>query len=312
VTKIFFSYSHADENLRDTLEKHLTALKRQGLIETWHDRRITAGTELNGEISKHLDESDVILLLISPDFIASNYCVDIEMQRALSRHKAGEAIVIPIILRHCDWHDMPFGKLMATPKDGKPVKAWPDLDEAFVDVIKAIKDAIRLKSPPPETPTTSQSQTTPKTINSISPRSSNLRIRKIFTEADRDTFLEGAFDFIARFFQSSLDELSARNSDLEVRFRQISATMFTATIYRNGKTATRCKVALGNTFGKGITYSSNDSPEDNSCNEIMTVDNDDQNLFFKTLGMSHSRVEPKLSFEGAAEFYWSLLIRDLQ
>ncbi|WP_412775554.1 toll/interleukin-1 receptor domain-containing protein [Thalassospira lucentensis] len=311
MTKIFFSYSHADENLRDTLEKHLTALARQGLIETWHDRRITAGTELNGEISKNLDESDVILLLISPDFIASNYCFDIEMKHALSRHKAGETTVIPVILRHCDWHDMPFGKLMATPTDGKPVKAWPDLDEAFVDVIKAIKAVIKLKKLPSEIPASSQFETTPKTITPP-PRSSNLRIRKSFTEADRDNFLDEGFDFLARFFQSSLDELSARNTDLDVRFKKISATMFTATIYRNGKTMARCKVALGNTFGKGITYSSNDSPEDNSCNEMMTVDNDDQNLFFKTLGMSHLRVEPKLSFEGAAEFYWSLIIRELQ
>src|ERR1035437_2373407 len=133
---VFFSYSHKDEALRDRLEVHLTMLKREGIIETWHDRRITAGDEFAGVIDARLESADLILLLVSADFLNSNYCFDVEMKRALERHAAGEARVIPIILRPCDWHSAPFGRLLAAPKDGKPIASWPDLDEAFVDVVR--------------------------------------------------------------------------------------------------------------------------------------------------------------------------------
>jgi len=120
MAKIFFSYSHHDERDRDLLETHLAALRREGVIETWHDRRILAGRDWSGEISEHLESADIILLLISPYFIASDYCFDLEMKRALERHEAGEAVVVPVIIEHCDWHKLPFGKLQAIPTDGRP------------------------------------------------------------------------------------------------------------------------------------------------------------------------------------------------
>lgn len=139
---LFFSYSHADEDLRNELEKQLTMLKRQGIIETWHDRRIGAGAELDAAISEHVENDDVILLLISSDFLASEYCYNREMMRAMERHEAGEALVIPVILRACDWHGAPFGKLMATPTDGRPITQWPDKDQAFLEVARAIRQAV--------------------------------------------------------------------------------------------------------------------------------------------------------------------------
>src|SRR4051812_25942213 len=96
---VFFSYSHADEALRDELEKHLKILQRQGIIEMWHDRRIGAGSELHGEIDENLNSADIILLLVSADFLNSDYCHDVEMKQAIKRHNNGEAIVIPVILR---------------------------------------------------------------------------------------------------------------------------------------------------------------------------------------------------------------------
>ena len=118
---VFISYSHADEALRNELEKHLAGLLRQGVITTWHDRRIPPGEDLHGQIDDHLNTADVVLLLVSADFLASDYCYDIEMNRAMERHERGEARTIPVILRPCDWHGAPFGKLMAVPPDGKPV-----------------------------------------------------------------------------------------------------------------------------------------------------------------------------------------------
>ena len=109
--KLFCSYSHQDEQLRDELAKHLSVLRRQGVIKEWHDRRIGAGTEWKGAIDKELNDADVILLLVSSDFVASDYCFDVEMKRAMARHHSGEARVIPVILRPVAWEGLPFAKL---------------------------------------------------------------------------------------------------------------------------------------------------------------------------------------------------------
>jgi hypothetical protein len=140
--EIFYSYSHKDELYREELETHLSLLKRKGVINGWHDRRIVAGNEWKGEIDAHLESAEIILLLISPDFIASDYCYDKEMMRAVERHKEGKARVIPIILRVCDWQDSPFGRLQALPKDATPIKKWDDPDEAFANVVEGLKKAI--------------------------------------------------------------------------------------------------------------------------------------------------------------------------
>jgi internalin A len=141
--KLFYSYSHEDETLRDRLGKHVESLQRQGKVVGWHDRLITAGTEWKGEIDKNLEEADIILLLVSADFVASDYCYDIEMKRAMERHKAGEARVIPIILQACNWETAPFGKLQVLPHNGKAVALWSDREEAWTIVLKGIEKAVK-------------------------------------------------------------------------------------------------------------------------------------------------------------------------
>jgi TIR domain len=137
--EVFYSYAHVDEPLRTELDKHLSLLRRQGVIAGWHDRRITAGTEWAGAIDSHLQRAQIILLLVSADFLASDYGYNVELQRAMARHEAGEARVIPIILRPADWHSAPFGKLQALPRDGRPITRWQNRDEAFLDVVRGIR-----------------------------------------------------------------------------------------------------------------------------------------------------------------------------
>ncbi len=141
--EIFYSYAHEDERLRKALDKQLNLLKRDGLVTDWNDHKITAGKEWESEILTHLDSAEVILLLISPDFIASDYCYSVEMQRAMERHERGEARVIPIILRPTDWKSATFGKLKALPSDGRALTRWPNRDEAFLNVAKGIRKAVR-------------------------------------------------------------------------------------------------------------------------------------------------------------------------
>ncbi len=141
--RLFYSYSHKDEKLRQNLDEHLSNLQRQGLIEPWHDRKIVPGTEWKGQIDEHLEKADIILLLVSRSFMASDYCQDVEVTGALQRHAERSARVIPVILSPVDWRDSPIGKLQALPKDGKPVTTWRNRDEALLDITAGIKRAIQ-------------------------------------------------------------------------------------------------------------------------------------------------------------------------
>ena len=148
--KVLISYSHKDEKLREKLEDHLSILKHDGVIDAWHDRKIIAGAEWETDIFTHLDQAQIVLLLISPSFLASNYCYVKEGKRALARHEQGEAVVIPVILRPCDWKGAYFEKLQVLPKDARPIVKWPDRDEAFADVAKGIRRRIEeMRAPQP-------------------------------------------------------------------------------------------------------------------------------------------------------------------
>ncbi|MEM7770675.1 MAG: GUN4 domain-containing protein [Cyanobacteria bacterium P01_A01_bin.37] len=138
---VFFSYSHKDEALRDELANHLSSLRNNGVIDAWHDRQILPGDEWDGAIKDSLNTAQIILLFISSDFISSRYCKDIEIKRAMNRHDAKDAVVIPVILRQCIWTDEPFSKLQALPKNGTPVisQTWHTPDEAFTDIANGIK-----------------------------------------------------------------------------------------------------------------------------------------------------------------------------
>lgn len=320
MASLFFSYSHHDEGLRDQLEKHLTMLKRQGFIETWHDRRITAGERVDTAISANLESADIVLLLVSPDFLASDYCYEREMLRAIERHETGLSIVIPVILRACDWHDAPFGGLMATPKDGKPITQWSDIDSAFLDVTTAIKAALRKRGADPAVrnmPAPKQASARGESRPHADIRSSNLRVAKRFTDRDKDRFLHEAFEYLAKFFENSLDELARRNAGIEGQFRRIDANRFTAVAYREGRALARCSIFLGDRTGfvGGIAYSNSDTGLTNSYNETMSVDSDDQMLHLRPLGMSRPArggENAKLTPQGGAELYWELFIEPLQ
>lgn len=323
---LFFSYTHVDEDLRNRLEVHLSALKRQGLISTWHDRRITAGSHVGNVIDANLDAAEVILLLVSPDFIASDYCYEREMARAIERHTRGDARVIPVILRPCDWHDLPFGKLLATPRDGKAITTWANPDEAFLDVERSIKAALKelpqrdkLTQMPSGIVSSARAPWPNAVVDSLAgPRSSNLRIKKEFNDLDRDQFRQEGFEFIAKFFENSMQELANRNPAhrLDQRFQRVDATHFSAALYKDGQKVCKGSVSISNgVMGRdSIEYVMDDNPRHNGMNEAVSVKADDQMLYFQLLGMqSYGRKDKeKLSAQGAAEVFWDLFIQPLQ
>lgn len=141
--EVFVSYSHRDDELRGHLETSLIMLRHRGVVRQWSDRRIIPGQEWDKQIDKQLESADIIILLVSPDFLASAYCYDIEVVRAMQRHERDEACVIPVILRFTDdWQSALFGKVQALPKDGQPVTDWDNRDEAFADVAAGIRRAV--------------------------------------------------------------------------------------------------------------------------------------------------------------------------
>lgn len=202
---LFFSYAHEDEALRNELAKHLSIMRRQGVITDWYDRDITAGSEWADAIDDNLNKADIILLLVSPDFIASDYCYDVEMKRAIERHDAKEAVVIPVILRPTRWQNAPFSKLQALPKNAKPVTTWPDQDEALLYIAEAIQKVAEMQAkkpapspssaPPAATPTPAPVTSSPTpvvaTVNYNIPA-----IRRLLTAVfDDETFDIFCFDY---------------------------------------------------------------------------------------------------------------------
>ncbi len=139
--EVFVSYSHRDDPIHEELKVHLAQLTRTRVIRTWHDREIGAGETWGDAIDAHLEAARIFVLLVSPDFLASDYCYDQEMKRALARHRAGRAVVIPVIVRDCLWTRTPLARLQVLPEDGTPIAHWPNRDEVWTNVSIAIEAA---------------------------------------------------------------------------------------------------------------------------------------------------------------------------
>ncbi len=156
---LFYSYAHEDEGLRDELAGHLKIMERRNVIRSWHDRRIVPGQQWDKEIDTQLEAADLVLLLISADFISSDYIWGHELEVALNRHRDGKASVVPVMLRSVDITDAPFAALQGLPTDLRPVTSWPNRDEAWTDVAKGIRRAVeqiqikwsRMTPTPPQT-----------------------------------------------------------------------------------------------------------------------------------------------------------------
>jgi len=147
--KVFISYSHKDESHREDLEEQLSMLKRQNIISVWHDRKITAGDDWKMRIDENLESADIIIFLVSPSFLGSDYCYDVEVKKAQERHEEGAASIISIIVRSCDWTGCEFSKFQAVPTDARPITLWEDKDSAWLNAVNGLKKHINEFSPKP-------------------------------------------------------------------------------------------------------------------------------------------------------------------
>ena len=232
------------------------------------------------------ETADIFLFLLSADFLASRYCYEIEMARALEREEAGEATILPVVLHSCEWLHSDLGKFTAVPKDGKPIAKHSYPEDAYVEVASGIRRLVSerqktIRKATTSAPAPGASCADARPVDPIEvvreappPRSSNLAIRKEFSDADRHAFLEGGFEFIANFFEESLAELGRRNPGVDGRYRRNGADAFTARVFMQGKQEAQCRVMLGGMFGNGISFSHDADARIGSSNE--QVDREDR------------------------------------
>ncbi|SRR6266487_4233875 len=141
---LFYSYAPEDEDLQQQLEHHLSLLRRQGLITDWHPRKISPGDDWIHAVNQKLQTASIILLLVSPAFIASDYCYGNEMYQALTRHMASEALVIPILLRPVDWETAPFAHLQCLPRNRRFIDNTPNRDDVLAETVKELRLLIQV------------------------------------------------------------------------------------------------------------------------------------------------------------------------
>jgi len=147
-TNIFIAYAKADENILELLRKHLTSLERTEGVTIWYDGKIDLGKEWLEETEKAMANADIILLLVSADFIASDFCYEHQMKQALELHAADKASVIPVIIRDCAWENAPFSQLKVLPLNGvhSTSSVWDTEDEPYVEIARALNEHINPKT----------------------------------------------------------------------------------------------------------------------------------------------------------------------
>ncbi|MEM8792133.1 MAG: toll/interleukin-1 receptor domain-containing protein [Pseudomonadota bacterium] len=300
--RAFISYSHHDAAALDRLHVHLANLQREGRIAAWYDREILAGDVLDEEISAELEAADLVLLLISPDFIASDYCVEREMRRALDRHDAGETWVVPIIVEPCDWAAMPqLRRLKAVPRDGRPISDWANANKAYLDVVQELRRII-------DAGAGGRRRAGLATRRQGSPR---YRIEREFDEIDRGEYRDAAFAAIKDHFRRSIGEIDAMDG-LRGRFVDRGAGAFGGTLVnraRRGGAASisvRCRdagVALAD-----ISFTFGEDNADAAANGGFNVASDAYEQFLVASLALPEDGSDRLSPEQAAEVLWGQFI----
>lgn len=301
MAKAFISYSHRNERSLERLHTHLAMLRREGLIDAWYDREILAGKDIDREIGSNLEESEIFLALVSPDFLASNYCYEREMKAALERHEAGTLVVVPIIVEPCDWKSSPLVKLKALPKDGKPISTWTNEDIAYLDVVMELR---RILSSQENVPA-AKIRTASTTIQTSSPK--RYRIKKAFDAIDRAEFAQTAFVKIRDYFHHSIDELNQIGDPIRARFEKMSETAFTCTVLNKAGRNREAHITFhlqGERFLGDITYSFSHRGPDNSSNGHIRVEADEYEQFLSLDIFRGSADKDRLTAEAAAERIW--------
>ena len=323
MTTGFVSYTHADADLKDQLLRHLAPLRREGLIDVWHDAMLRPGEHLDPTVQAALAKSDLVLLLVSAGFLASEYCYEQEMVRAFARQRANTARVVPIILKPCQWKGVPVGEgerladFVALPKDGLPVTSWPDADAAFDNVAGAVRDMLHSGA------TGSGVQVIAPTPAAGSPRTAPMRrasaavlgIAARPTDLDRDRFLRAGLATTAAVFEAKLSELASSDPRVQTDFERIDSRTFAASVYLDGKRVGQLSIWHGSDTWRNALCLSYDTVTStrNSMSDWLPIEATPQGLAFGAgSAMARRSTAGPLDADGAANYFWEGFITQIQ
>jgi hypothetical protein len=234
--KAFVSYSHPDSHWLDILHKHLANLQREGIIDAWTDQQIPAGGSLEQQIGAALRSSELFIALLSPDYIASNYCYTQEFKEALQRQEAGTIIIVPVIVEPCDWLNTPFSQFKAVPKDGKPVSTWENKNTAFLDVVQNLRKLISMGVVP-------GGGKTPNVPKSPTGMSRNYRVQKDFDSIEKMDFVEQTFQEVKELLKRYIDEIT-QMENVKVRTVKDTKTEMECILVNRNKIAAESQMRI--------------------------------------------------------------------
>tara|TARA_R100000365_G_C2743090_1_gene71784 strand:- start:757 stop:1719 length:963 start_codon:yes stop_codon:yes gene_type:complete len=311
--KAFISYSHVDEYYVERLQKHLSMLKREGLIQSFYDRDIYVGDPLDEEIERNLAESQIFIAVVSPDFIASDYCFERELATALKMHTENKIRVVSVLVQPCEWERSPLGNFLIAPKDAKCIAEWDNENAAFLNVVSEIRRIAEAFS------------SEQHSLQSIHPRPSassetllpakNYIAKRSFDQVDKYKFRDDGFRDVREYFERSVEEIN-RTQGLSARFRGIDAYSFTCTVLNEafGRGVSHITVRVGSEGSHSvgdISWAHSENAEPGTANGWATIKSDDYTQYFEANLMSHFGLrddEEKLSAEELASALWDDLI----
>ncbi|HKG06858.1 MAG TPA: toll/interleukin-1 receptor domain-containing protein [Pedobacter sp.] len=302
----FISYSHADQPTVLGLIKHMSQLKRDGLLTAWFDEEIQSGEKFGNNINEELSKANIFLAIISPDYLSSNYCYDIEFQAALQRHDKGELRIIPIIAQPCDWKASPFGQLKAIPKDGKPISEFTNENNAFLNIIDELRRIVSATPAKPSTPAESEKKVTKRTY----------KVKRDFDPIDRLNFRDETFATIYDYFAQAIDEINGVDQ-IKARFvRQVPGLEFTCIITNRARINNTGYISIGvqnrhDHFGSGngIAFSMNEQLNKNIYGNNFSIEHDDYELFWERSNPMHQNGDhEKLNAKNIAKLLWEQFI----
>ncbi len=300
--KAFLSYSHKDEWALERLHAHLAVLRREGKITEWFDRRILAGGEVDEQISAQLEQCDLFLPLVSADFLASNYCYEREMERAIERHEAGATQIVPVIVEPCDWKSSPLKRFKALPRDGKPITEWTNQNNAFLDIVTELRRLV------PDGPTETAPTASTPTNDARSPEERKYRLKRDFDEIDRSDFRRAAFETIRDYFQASIAEINGIDG-IKARFEAIGSQGFTCTVVNRALERGIAHITVHtrtSEIGFGdISYSFKENAPVNTANGWFDIASDEYDLFLRANAFARSDTDEKQSPQSAAAVLWN-------
>ncbi len=297
--KIFISYSHKDQETLDRLHTHLAVLKREGAVQTWYDREILAGDEIDDVIMQNLEDSDIFLAIISPDFLASTYCYEQEMDHAISRHESKDIRVIPVITEPCEWLATPLKKFKAVPKDGKPISEWKNANTAYLDIVTEIRNVVLNNQ--------NQADRKPEAPQEESSKKLRYKVKKEFDDIDISDYRDRAFNEIYTYFEESIAEVN-EIQEIKGRITRIDANSFTCSVLNMSlsRGAAHITVHSGSgSFMGDIYYSFSENAAKNTSNGGFNIISDDYELFLSSHSFMRGHEEEKFSSIQVAESLWN-------